>query len=110
MDKVNQLNTYLESLDETMVNSDIVENVRIFSLMLKKTHLIIDQNITMNSSKTQVIGGLIRNVSKVGENRRNYRKSKRHYYRLRSDNNKKVLSDALKAYERTIKLQQKNYK
>ena len=35
--------------------------------MLQKVHLITDQNTTMNPSKNQVISGLIRNVSKVGE-------------------------------------------
>ena len=41
--------------------------LRIFSLMLQKVHLITDKNTTMNSSKNQVISGLIRNVSKLGE-------------------------------------------
>ena len=35
--------------------------------MLQKVYLITDQNTTMNASKNQVISGLIRNVSKVGE-------------------------------------------
>ena len=80
--------------------------LRIFSLMLQKVHLVTDQNI--NESQQKSGNEWFQNKECV-KSRRNYRKAKRHYYKLKSDNNKKALSDALKAYKKTIKLQKKNY-
>ena len=62
----------------------------IFSLMLLKSHLMTDQNITMNPSK---ISNKWFNKECV-KSRRNYGKAKCHYYTPRSVKNKKVLSDA----------------
>ena len=45
-------------------------------------------------------------MSKVGEI---IEKQNAIFKKLKSDNNKKALSDALKAYKKTIKIQQKNY-
>ena len=109
-DKVNQLNTYLESLDETMVNSDIINQIveNIKDVFIDAAESISNHRPKHNNECQQKSSNKWFNKECV-KSRRNYRKAKRHFYKLKSDNNKKALSDALKAYKKTIKIQQKNY-
>ena len=109
-DKVNQLNTYLESLDETMVNSDIINQIveNIKNIFIDAAESISNHRPKHNNDCQQKSSNKWFNNECV-KSRRNYRKAKRHFYKLKNDNNKKALSDALKAYKKTIKIQQKNY-
>ena len=110
IDKVSQLNTYLESLDETIVNSDIinqiVENVKDIFIHAAEYSFYHRQKHNNESQQKSDNRWLIRNVPKVGEI---IEKQNVIITKLRSDNNKKALSDALKAYNKTIKFQQRNY-
>ena len=93
-----------------MVNSNIinqiVENVK--DIFIDAAESTSNHRPKHNNESQQKSGNKWFDKECV-KSRRNYRKAKRHYYKLKSDNNKNALSDALKAYKKTIKLQQKSY-
>ena len=93
-----------------MVNSDIinqiVENIKCIFIDAAES---VSNHRPKHSNECQQKSSNKWFNKECVKSRRNYRKGKRHFYKLKNDNNKKALSDALKAYKKTIKIQQKNY-
>ena len=93
-----------------MVNTDIINQIveNIKDIFIDTAKSTFNHRPNHNNESQQESDNRWFNKECV-KSRRNYREAKRYYYKLKSDKNKKVLSDALKAYKKTIKLQQKNY-
>ena len=93
-----------------MVNSDIINQIveNIKDIFIDAAESISNHRPKHNNECQQKSSNKWFNKECV-KSRRNYRKAKRHFYKLKSDNNKKALLDALKVYKKTIKIQQKNY-
>ena len=79
-DKVDQLNTYLESLDETIVNSDIINQIveNIKDIFTDAAESISNHRPKHNNECQQNSSNKWFNKECV-KSRRNYRKAKRHF-------------------------------
>ena len=106
---MNTLCAYLESLDSANINATTINQI-----IDKTSEIVVEASKESFKSVTKTKyenrkekNPVERNQwfnKKCADSRRNYRKVKRHYQRLKSDNNnKKNLTQATKEYRRTLK-------
>ena len=115
-EKVNTLCAYSVSLDYTNINATTINQI---IPVEKMDEIVVEASKASFKSLTKTKhrnrkekNPVERNQwfnKKCADSRRNYRKVKQYYQRLKSDNNKKNLTQATKEYKRTVKFHKKQY-